>query len=162
MGAAAGGDDQPKFADRLDHLIRTVHPSGRGPYTLDEISQGIKESSGVTISVAYLNQLSTGRRENPSLQHLQGISTFFGVPIGYFFDETTSRATDEELRLLRAIRDEGIRDLTLAALDMTPETRAAVGRIINEMSTLDHRSPSDEPTPRTRRGRKRKDDTTGE
>lgn len=162
MTAAAGGDDQPKFADRLDHLIRTVHPSGRGPYTLDEISQGIKELTGVSISVAYLNQLSTGRRDNPSAQHIHGIARFFGVPIGYFFDPVTSRATDEELALLRAIRDEGIRDLTLAALDMTPETRAAVGRIMNEMSTLDHRPASDKSTPRTRRGRPRKEGTGNE
>ncbi|MFR9806467.1 helix-turn-helix domain-containing protein [Pseudonocardia sp. RS010] len=162
MTAAAGGDGRPTLKDRLDHLIRNVHPEGRGPYTLDEISQGIKESTGVTISVAYLSQLANGRRDNPTMAHLHGIATFFGVPVGYFFDAATSRATDEELALLRAIRDEGIRDLTLAALDLTPETRAAVGRIMSEMSTLDHRSASENRPQRSRRGRKLKDDPAGE
>ncbi|MCE3555518.1 helix-turn-helix domain-containing protein [Pseudonocardia sp. RS11V-5] len=128
------------LAERIDHLIQTVHPADRGPYTLEEISDGIRAQGGPSISAAYLNQLHRGKRDNPTKLNLEAIARFFGVPVAYFFDDTEARAVDEEIALLQAIRDQGIKDIALRTLDLSPETRQSIVRIIQEMSDLEQRT----------------------
>src|SRR5579884_390058 len=81
-------DESRSLADRIDHLLTTVHPRDRGPYTYEEVAEGIRAQGGPTISAQYLNQLHRGRRDNPTKQHLEALARFFGVPVAYFFDDT--------------------------------------------------------------------------
>ena len=142
----AGGDEQPEagasLAQRIDHLIRTVHPGDRGPYTLEEITDGIRAQGGPTISVAYLSQLRAGKRDNPTKQHMEAIARFFGVNVAYFFDDTAAEAVNEELALLQAIRDSGVKRVALRAMELGPDARNSLARIIDELGNLEKRTSS--------------------
>jgi transcriptional regulator with XRE-family HTH domain len=131
----ASNDPQPTkvLAERLTHLLKTVHPADRGPYTLEEVSAGIRAQSGQSLSAPYLNQLKLGRRDNLTTTKLEAIARFFGVPVGYFFDDTQAHAIDEELALLQAIRDGGIKELALRALELDAETLKSVSRFVGEL-----------------------------
>ena len=83
------------IAKRLNHLLETVHPAGRGPYSLREVADAINEAAGTRLmSAAYLSQLRTGQRTEPSHSRLAAIAKFFGVDVPYFTDEDTAQATD--------------------------------------------------------------------
>jgi transcriptional regulator with XRE-family HTH domain len=134
------GDESESLAARLDHLLATVHPSGRGPYTYDEVAEGIRAQGGPTISAQYLNQIHRGRRDNPTKQHLEAIARFFGVPVAYFFDNTEAARVDEEIALLQVIRDKEIKNLALRSLELSPEGRRSVAKIIDEISSYEGRT----------------------
>ena len=86
------------IAKRLNHLLETVYPAGRGPYSLREVADAINEAAGTRLmSAAYLSQLRTGQRTEPSHSRLAAIAKFFGVDVRYFTDEETAQATDEQL-----------------------------------------------------------------
>jgi len=82
---AGVGGRESVLAERLDLLFETVHPAGRGPYTLREAADAINAEAGETIiSAAYLSQLRNGKREEPSHSRLAAIARFFGVDVEYF------------------------------------------------------------------------------
>ncbi|MCF7552573.1 helix-turn-helix domain-containing protein [Pseudonocardia sp. WMMC193] len=134
-----GGHTGKTLAERIDHLLKTVHPADRGPYTLEEVSDGIKAQSGQSVSAAYLNQLHRGKRDNPTKLNLEAIARFFEVPVAYFFDDTQGEIADEEVALLQAIRDGGIKAIALRSLDLSPEGRLSIVRIIEEINQLEQR-----------------------
>ena len=117
-----GGETRPEvgpvvsaLAERLDHLFRTVHPADRGEYSYREVASMIEASGGPTISAAYINYLRLGRRNNPTLQHLEALANFFGVPMSYFTDADVAERVELELGLLAAIRDGELDSLALRA-----------------------------------------------
>lgn len=133
-------DENSTLAARVDHLLATVHPSGRGPYSYDQIADGIRAQGGPTISAQYLNQLHRGRRDNPTKQHLEALAKFFGVPVAYFFDDTQAALVDEEIALLSVIRDKEVKDLALRTLELSAEARRSVAAIIEELSQYEGRT----------------------
>lgn len=133
-------EEQGALAARIDHLIATVHPEGRGPYTYEEVADGIRAQGGPTISAQYLNQLHRGRRDNPTKQHLEALATYFGVPVAYFFDEVQARLVDEEIALLKVIRDQEVKELALRTLELGPEARRSVAAIIEELGRYQERT----------------------
>lgn len=154
-GADAGDGDPtpPSLGERLLALRMTVHPADRGPYTLDEVSEGIR-LRGETVSAAYLHQLESGTRPNPSIQKLEAIVGFYGVTLAYLFNDRVAQEVDEEIALLQAIRDAGVKDIAMRALDLEPEYRQSISRIIREMGDLQDRSGHGR---RRQRGRRRDD-----
>jgi transcriptional regulator with XRE-family HTH domain len=74
------------LAEKIDHLFTVVHPA-QGEYTHEQVATAIEEAGGPTISATYLWQLRKGLRDNPTKRHLEALSSFFGVPPSYFFDE---------------------------------------------------------------------------
>lgn len=125
---------------RIDHLLATVHPHGRGPYTYEEVAEGIRAQGGPSISAQYLNQLHRGRRDNPTKQHLEALARFFGVPVAYFFDDVQARHVDEEIALLKVLRDHEVRDLALRAMELGPEARRSVAAIVEELGRFEERT----------------------
>ena len=78
-----------RLADRVDYLVRAVHPKDRGPYTPAEVAEMVNQAAGErVISSTYVWQLRTGRRDNPTQKHLSALAAFFGVSPMYFFQET--------------------------------------------------------------------------
>jgi transcriptional regulator with XRE-family HTH domain len=123
---------QGVIAHRLNHLWETCQPLGR-PYTLKEAADGINEAAGEqAISMQYLSQLRNGTRAEPAHSKLAAIAHFFGVPVGYFTDEETMRHTDEELRMLRAMRDSGVRDLALRAEGLSPQSMELIRALVEQ------------------------------
>jgi transcriptional regulator with XRE-family HTH domain len=73
------GSQENVIAKRLNHLFETVHP----PYTPREVA-AINAQAGVKIiSAAYLSQVQTGQRAEPTDSRLVAIARFFGVDIDY-------------------------------------------------------------------------------
>jgi transcriptional regulator with XRE-family HTH domain len=123
---------QGVIAERLNHLWDTCQPLGR-PYTLKEVTDGINEEAGEQIiSVQYLSQLRNGDRTEPAYSKLVAITRFFGVPAGYFSDDETFRRTDEELGLLMAMRDTGVRSLALRATGLSDSSLALISALIDQ------------------------------
>jgi transcriptional regulator with XRE-family HTH domain len=144
-----GMAEQRSLAEKLEHLFKVVHPADRGPYTYEEVAQAIRDRGGPTISAAYIWQLRQGRRDNPTMRHLEALAGFFGVPVAYFFDDEQSRRVDEEIELLHAMRDAEVRDVALRTMQLSPEARRSVSAIITELGRFEDRA--DRPGRRRRR-----------
>ncbi len=130
------------------HLVQHVHPAERGPYSLEEISDGIRRRGGPSLSVPYLSQLRSGARPNPTHHVLEALADFFNQPVAPFFNAAEAQLAGEDLALLQALREGGVKDIALRAMDLSPETRQSVSRLIQEMSDLDQRAQAN---PRRRR-----------
>ncbi|TWP34464.1 helix-turn-helix domain-containing protein [Leekyejoonella antrihumi] len=125
-------DSQPRtFAQLLDHLWQTVHPLGK-PYTYEQVAAGVAAAGG-EISVAYLWQLRKGERTNPTLQHIQALATFFGVPAAYFLDPEQERRINQHLDLLSAMRDTNVRNIALRAHGLGERELAALNAMVTSL-----------------------------
>ena len=90
---------QPTFAQTLDRLIMTVHPQNRGPYTMEEIADGVVAAGGPRYTAGYISHLRTGRKAAPSLDLVVALARFFEVPLGEFDPRAdVSGKTHEDLR----------------------------------------------------------------
>lgn len=128
---------EPTLADKLNRLFATVHPPGRGEYTLDEVAAAINQQGETTITPAYLSQLRRGQRTNPSRNVLAALAAFFGVSPVYFFDDDTARRIDAELGLLVAMRDASVRQIALRAADLSPESLRNLAALIDHWRALE-------------------------
>jgi ESX-1-secreted protein regulator len=127
------------FAEKLDHLFRTVHPAGRGPYSYNEAAAGIRER-GVSISSQYLWLLRKGERDNPTLQHLEAIADFFGVPAAYFLDDEMAEKVDRDLELFTALKDGSVRVIALEARGLSAGSQETVLNVIKQVRMLESRA----------------------
>lgn len=121
------------FADHLDRLITTVHPAGRGPYTHDEVAEGIQQVGGPSLSPPYISQLRRGRRGNPSFAVVAALARFFEVPLAYFAPEAEGGLTDDDAVLLTAARNPEYKELLLKLDRLAPSTRLLVANLVNRL-----------------------------
>lgn len=163
--AAKGDRDEGRAGDRpalrslaakLDYLFRQVHPRDRGEYSYRQVAGGIEQAGGPTISPTYVMYLRKGERTNPTVQHLEAIAKFFGVPLSYFLDDETTERVARELELFAAFRDSGVRDLALRASDLSPEGLATLTRMLDEVRRAERKDSPGRPSPG---GRRRPGDT---
>ena len=75
----------PGLADRLNELFRTVHRPGTTELWNNETAAWQISRSGPPVSAAYLSQLRTGKRLNPSARHLAALAGIFQVDMEFFF-----------------------------------------------------------------------------
>ncbi|KQV21656.1 MULTISPECIES: helix-turn-helix domain-containing protein [unclassified Kitasatospora] len=118
------------LADRIDRLFAVVRGPDREPYSNEEVARACREATGESFSATYLWQLRTGRRDNPTKRHLEALAQFFQVPPAYFFDDEQSARIAEELQLLGALRDAGVRDVALRAVSLSPEGLGTISDMI--------------------------------
>lgn len=121
------------IAERLNRLWDARQPEGR-PYTLREVADAVNAEAGYNlVSSQYLSVLRRGERTEPSFSILAALARFFGVGVEYFSaDEGTARHSEAELRLLQALRDNGVRHLALCAADLSADDLAIVIGIIQK------------------------------
>ncbi|WP_246461023.1 helix-turn-helix domain-containing protein [Nocardia transvalensis] len=117
-------------------------------------AEAITRSTGTSISAAYLWQLRTGLKSNPTVQHLQAIAQYFGVPASYLVDGGADEAVESQLGLLQAMKDAGVRNLALRASGLTPRTLASIAAIVDRARELENLPPvaADEQPPAPRDG----------
>jgi len=126
-----------ELAEKLDALILAI-----GGLSYDKIAQEIKAAGGPRVSGAYLWQLRTGARDNPTFHHLQALSAYFsrklGLPItlSYFDPDTPvdqpwadAQDTDHVAQLEKQLGDE--RELTARLADQ------GVQRLATRYGTMD-------------------------
>jgi transcriptional regulator with XRE-family HTH domain len=124
------------LADKLNHLFDTVVPAGRGPYSAEEVARAITDA-GIPISGSYIWLLRRGRRDNPTLKHLEGIAKFFGVPPAYFFDDEVAATVHAELGLLSALRDSHVQHVALRAVGLSRESLDTISELIERVRALE-------------------------
>ena len=125
------------LAWKIDRLFAVIRPSARSEFSYEEVAETIRERGGPTISASYIWQLRKGIRDNPTKHHLEALSDFFGVAPAYFFDATVEQQVDAELDLLRALRDEPVRQLALRAFGLSPESLRALADIVENVRKLE-------------------------
>lgn len=124
---------QPRtLTEKLRHLFATVKPAGRGEYSNQEVATAIEAAGGPTISATYIWQLRKGIRTNPTLNHLEALARFFGVPTSYFLDDASAAEVDSHLELLAALRDSEVQAIALRASGVSAEGLKAI------VTMLDH------------------------
>ncbi len=135
---------QGTFAEKLDYLCRVIHPSDRGPYTLEELGRAFD------VSPQYVHALRRGTKTKPTIEVVQRIADFFGIPSGAFFNDRPQEAQQaaDEVAAFIALRDAGIRQVALRLTGRTPEEREEI------LGLVDHvRQMQDARRERSRRGR---------
>ncbi|MBB1159288.1 MULTISPECIES: XRE family transcriptional regulator [Amycolatopsis] len=140
--------EERSFAERLAHLIATVHPPDRKPYSYREIAQGVADVTGVSMSATHVQQLAVGARRDPKRSHIQALARFFGVPVTYFFDDEVAGRVDEQVADVLAWRDTQARDLAQRAMQLSERDRQTVSALMDQLGSYA------EGRERTRRGRK--------
>lgn len=140
--------EERSFAERLGHLIATVHPPDRKPYSYREIASGVAEQTGVTMSATHVQQLAVGARKDPKRSHIQALAQFFGVPVTYFFDDDVAGQVDRQVEDVVAWRDSEARNLAQRAMLLSPRDRETVTALLDQLGSYDDT--------RRRDGRRRK------
>lgn len=124
------------LAEKVDRLFSQVRPS-KGEYSYEHVASTIRAEGGPTISATYLWQLRKGLRDNPTMKHLEALSSFFGVPPAYFFDDEAAARIDAELSLLATIRDASVRKVALRASGLSPESLDTIAEMIERVRKLE-------------------------
>lgn len=101
----------------------------------------------MTTSAAYLSQLRTGKRDNPSARHLAAIAGLFRVPMEYFFDEDLAARIDADMKLLVAVREAGVQTIALRAHGLSPAGLTGVADIIEHIRRLEQVSDTSPTAP---------------
>src|SRR5947209_7426747 len=141
-------DDRGPFGQRLTHLISTVHPPDREPYSYREIAAGIASRGGPSISAQYIQQLAKGTRGRGGVksQYVHALAQFFGVPDEYFLDAEVAERVDSQLAELTAWRDGEAAEIAERVMTLSPSARRTVSDLIDSL-----RAYESEPRDRRRR-----------
>ncbi|AUI64392.1 helix-turn-helix domain-containing protein [Amycolatopsis sp. BJA-103] len=127
------------LTERIDRLFQVVRRPNGEQYSHEEVARACRESTGESFSAAYLWQLRTGRRDNPTKRHLEALAGFFQVPPAYFFDDEQGRALAEEVELLGALRNVAVRNLALRAVTLSEEGLGTVADIVEAIKLRESR-----------------------
>jgi transcriptional regulator with XRE-family HTH domain len=131
------------LADKLNHLFASVKRRTGHEFSNEHVASAVREQSGVTISQSYIWQLRKGKKDNPTLKHLQALADFFGVPVAYFFDARVTDRIEEQLEVLVAaqatLNEEGsqARLMAMRAGELSPERRRQVMELLDVVYRLE-------------------------
>ncbi|MBA9002832.1 helix-turn-helix transcriptional regulator [Thermomonospora cellulosilytica] len=126
------------LAAKIDLLFKTVHPADRGPYSLQEVAEGIERITGEKVSHNTLWKLRTGKSDNPTKRVLEGLAAFFGVNPGYFFHENVGEEVRSQIELLAMLRDTGVRGAQLRTFfELSPAGQELVAEMIIRTARLE-------------------------
>jgi transcriptional regulator with XRE-family HTH domain len=125
------------LTERIDHLFRNqLSPRGR-EYTYREVAAAVTGQDGTTFSPAYLWQLRTGAKDNPTMRHLEALARFFRVSPSYFFDDELTEFPETDVRLLAASRSETLHQMAVTLLGLSDESLNAVLNLACRLRTLE-------------------------
>jgi transcriptional regulator with XRE-family HTH domain len=131
-------------AEKLDRLFTRIRENGLNEYTYSAVAKAIQEQQGLSISHTYIWQLRTGRRENPTIQHLAALAKFFGVPVAYFLNDQETAKVESELELLSALREAGVTEIALRAAALTADSRETISHMVRKVWELENGSRPDQ------------------
>lgn len=142
-GEAAASKPLRTLADKVNWLIDSAHPQGRGPYSNAELAELITKASGIDVSYTTVWKLRNGQAQNPQKKLIEALAKTFHVPPAFFFDdygEDQAGLLQEQVELLALIRDAGIDRAQLRAiLGLSPEARKAITDLIEVTARDDAR-----------------------
>ncbi|MEU7176388.1 XRE family transcriptional regulator [Micromonospora tulbaghiae] len=140
-GATPKPSERPllrKFDQRLNELIAALYPDERKRPGYGRLAKEIRETTGGAISGTYLWELATGKKRNVTLEQLDVLAEFFGVPPEYFLNEETAERVNSQLKLATALRDARVRNLALRAEGLSAESLDALLIMVNAARKVQH------------------------
>lgn len=143
MTGSASSEDAEKseLSEKLNKLFEIMRKPNAPALSNAAAAEAITRKTGVSISPAYLWQLRSGIKTNPTVQHLRAIATFFGVPASYLIDSGMDPEIDAQLNLLQALRDSGVRDLAMRASGLTPQALTSLAAMVDHARQLEQLPP---------------------
>jgi transcriptional regulator with XRE-family HTH domain len=166
MGSAMATDNG--LAAKVDTLIKAA-----GGPSYEVLAREIKAAGGPTVSAAYLWQLRTGSRDNPTFQHLQALARFFSkklnlpITLQYFDPETAidqpwrdaenaarvaelNEEGQEEQRVSERLAEQKIRRISARYGEMGPSMLREILDVMDHLAAEpDKQDVSDDSTGRT-------------
>lgn len=129
------------LADKVNWLIGRARPAGGGPYTNAELAALIERTTGEKVSYTTVWKLRNGQAANPQMKLIAALARTFGVPPGFFFDDSTEYQAgllQEQVELLALIRHARISSTQLRViLELGTEAREAVIDLIVALTMRD-------------------------
>ncbi|MEV5239170.1 hypothetical protein AB0K89_08650 [Streptomyces cinnamoneus] len=120
------------FDQRLNELIAAIYPDERKRPGYARLAKEIRDTTGGSISGTYLWELATGKKRNVTLEQLDVLAEFFGVPPEYFLSEEVAERVNAQLALAIALRDTRVRNLALRADGLSAATLDALLTMVDE------------------------------
>lgn len=124
--------DLSTFAGRLSVLVSATQPAGGTEPDTRQLAQALT-TEGAAVSIPELDEVRTGARE-PSVQLVAALAEHFQVPEAFLTSQSVADSLAGDLRLLRAMRDQGLRRLAFRANQLSPGDRKTVADLINRLS----------------------------
>jgi transcriptional regulator with XRE-family HTH domain len=135
--SAASEPDRPPLrtlADKVNWLIGTAHPAGRGPYSNSEVTDLIRQVTGEQFSHTTIWKLRNGQATNPQMRLIEALAQTFGVPPAFFFgdyDEQQAGLLRDQVELLAVIRDSKVTAAQMRSLlELSTEAIQAIADLI--------------------------------
>jgi len=139
--AASESAELSELSIKLNKLFDTMRKPSDPPLSNAAAAEAITRKTGISISSAYLWQLRTGAKTNPTVTHLRAIAQFFGVAPSYLIDPGIDPDIDAQLNLLQAMRDAGVRDLAMRASGLTPQALNSLRAMVDHARQLEQLPP---------------------
>ncbi|SLH40867.1 helix-turn-helix domain-containing protein [Mycobacteroides abscessus] len=140
--APAGGEEKNSYlAQKLNKLFDMKHKANAAPLSNDAAAKEIFDMTNVKISGSYLWLLRQGERDNPTLQHLQAIAEYFGVPAAYLVEPGVDENLEAQVETLMALRDAGVRDLATRAFGVSKSGLQSLSQMADHVRKLEDLPP---------------------
>ena len=127
------------LADRLNHLFATVKPPGRESFSNQEVA------TATGLSASLLRYLRSGERDNPTIQTLEALTQFFGVPVAYLYDDDAVARIDLQLSKLQAmaalqqaLQRDGVQQLATRMGELSDGGIAAIAQLVDLLLDKEH------------------------
>jgi transcriptional regulator with XRE-family HTH domain len=141
----AGRPSPRRIDQRLNELILALYPDPRQRPGYAKLAALIREATGREISRTYLWELATGKKSNVTLEQLDVLAEFFGVPPEYFINDEVAGRVNSQIKLATALRDARVRNLAMRAEGLSDTTLDALLAIVDEARKLQNLQPVQDP-----------------
>ena len=138
---AAVEADLSTFAGRLAVLVAATQPAGGRAPDSRQLARALT-SEGTKVTASELDAVRTGTRK-PDASLVGALAEHFGAPEAFLLNQEVAESLAGDLRLLRAMRDQGLRRLAFRANRLSAEDRKTVADLINRLSGETGMSPDE-------------------
>lgn len=97
--------------------------------------------TGVPTGQSHMAHLRSGTRSNPSAALVKAIADVFGVPVGYFYDESDSH-WEADLEAVALLRSAGVRGVALRASSLSPRGLARLAELADLIRDVEGLPPA--------------------
>ncbi|MFE7312852.1 helix-turn-helix domain-containing protein [Streptomyces sp. NPDC057555] len=139
-----GEETGRSLTEKINHLFATIKDDDGREYSNEYAANAISQT-GINISMSYIWQLRKGKKDNPTVRHLQGLANFFGVPISYFFDDAVARQVHgrlvqmeaERASVNEALEDRDVKLMAMRAGELSEARRKQVMDLLDVVYKLE-------------------------
>jgi len=132
------GSRESVLTSKLNRLFGMILRPDGAQYTPAQVASAINEAAGTkVISGTYVWQLRSGRRGNPTYEHLVALARFFGVPPSYFFEDDEIKRGEVPADVAAALQDDRVRDIALRTAGLSERSLKVISDMVDNVRSLD-------------------------